>query len=239
MLVFGAIYLYLLFSNPKLPQLKDIHPLVLNEPKQLEIEEEAYTFDYYDNKYVIEPLADYELTGVVVSHNNIHAFGDIYHDESSVDIKDICVIWGENTKLLPFQSFTFYSEPWSCHVETKSMNEWSRFHMDKLSNTHLLSASPLVRNALEKVSIGDQVQLKGSLINYCHALFPSNKRKSSTIRTDTGNGACEVMMVTDFQLLKKNPNNREALRLSSRFLLILTFLTYCSLFIWDTYFQRK
>lgn len=238
-IVFGLLYSYLLNSYPHLPQKKDIHPFVLNDPEQFETEEDDYTFDYYKNKYLIEPVAEYTLSGVVVSHNNIHAFGDIYHDESSVDIKDICVIWGKNTELLPFESFTFYSEPWSCHVETKSTHEWSKFNLDNLSNTHLLSASPIIRKELEKVSIGDQVHLRGMLINYCHALSPSSKRKSSTIRTDTGNGACEVMMVTDFQMLKKNPHSRDSLRQVSRFFLVLSFIAYVSLFIWDTYLRGK
>ncbi len=49
---------------------------------------------------------------------------------------------------------------------------------------------------------GDQVHLKGWLVSYGIKDTPY-RRVSSTTRTDRGNGACETIFVTDFEVLKK------------------------------------
>ena len=56
-----------------------------------------------------------------------------------------------------------------------------------------------------KVRPGDQIYFKGYLVNYSQ---PANQffRGTSTVRDDTGNGACETVFVTDFKILKRaNP----------------------------------
>ncbi len=50
----------------------------------------------------MRPVADFELWGLVVSHNNPTAFYDIYHDRNSVDTRDLGVIWGENLRSADF-----------------------------------------------------------------------------------------------------------------------------------------
>ena len=55
---------------------------------------------------------------------------------------------------------------------------------------------------------GDQVRLRGVLAEYRN---PQNGffRSTSTTRDDTGNGACETIYVTDFEIVRKaNPGLR-------------------------------
>ena len=40
--------------------------------------------------------------------------------------------------------------------------------------------------------------LQGKLVNYSHDGLPA--RKSSLVRSDTGNGACEILYVTGFEV---------------------------------------
>jgi hypothetical protein len=49
---------------------------------------------------------------------------------------------------------------------------------------------------------GDHIRLKGMLVTYSN---PANGffRGTSTTRNDTGNGACETIFITDFELVKK------------------------------------
>ena len=49
--------------------------------------------------------------------------------------------------------------------------------------------------------VGDQIYFKGYLSNYSHN--QGFKRGTSTVRTDKGNGACETVFITDFQILKE------------------------------------
>jgi hypothetical protein len=48
------------------------------------------------------------------------------------------------------------------------------------------------------VHVGDQVHFRGYLVDYTG---PAGTRVSSTVRTDTGNGACEVVYVEGFEIL--------------------------------------
>lgn len=67
--------------------------------------------------------------------------------------------------------------------------------------------------ALKSAEIGDQVRFRGMLARYSHA--GGFQRGSSTTRTDTGNGACETVYLTSFEITRKsNPGWRLIHRLS-------------------------
>ena len=56
---------------------------------------------------------------------------------------------------------------------------------------------------LAAVVIGDQVQMRGMLINYHPVGSPDMRRSTSTVRTDKGDGACEVFLVQDISILAR------------------------------------
>jgi hypothetical protein len=72
--------------------------------------------------------------------------------------------------------------------------------MNELSNNHLLADDPLVKEAMMRARPGDHVRIKGMLARYRN---PANgfDRGTSTSRDDTGNGACETIYVTDFEVV--------------------------------------
>ena len=184
-----------------LPAAADIYPQSLAEPKQISISDEPFEFTYRGSSYLIEPIAEYQLSGLVVSHNDIEAFADIYHDENSVDVKDLCVIWGDNLRSDVFHEMKFWSEPWSCWYQAPTREIHRTFSGDNLSNNHLLASNESVRQAIMEASIGDQIQLEGKLVNYAPVSRPEWKRETSTVRNDQGNGACEVIFVDNFKII--------------------------------------
>jgi hypothetical protein len=186
----------------ELPDADDVLE-VDHAPIQEPTSEPKFDFEYSDKSYVVQPVAQYELWGLVVSHNNIAAIDDIYHDSSSVDLKDLCVIWGPNVEDNNYNKVKFWSEPWSCQFQTDDMEAFRAFSKDALSNNHLLSDDPEVRSKIRQARIGDQIHLTGWLVNYYPVGLPDHVRKSSTIRTDTGNGACEVVFVKSFEILAR------------------------------------
>lgn len=194
-------------SHFKRKELGDVGALleeVKNEPQQQKTSEQAFVFDYRGKDYNVDPVAEYELYGLVVTHNDIHAFSDIYHDKDSVDIKDICVIWGENAESDTYKEVQFWSEPWTCWTRW-GVGEAIGFSLRDLSNNHLLSNDAYVRDTIYQMQIGDQIYLKGLLVNYSQAGHPNFVRKSSLNRDDEGNGACEVLFVEEAKILKKGP----------------------------------
>lgn len=66
--------------------------------------------------------------------------------------------------------------------------------LDKLANTHAIPASDAVAHSLAQLRRGDAVVLSGYLVT---AVGHDGWRWSSSLRrTDTGAGACELMLVT-------------------------------------------
>ena len=76
----------------------EILPELLQEPAQGATDRAPFSFDYKGKQCRVRPVASYELWGLVVSHNDIKSVADIYHDTSSVDTKDLCVLWGESLR---------------------------------------------------------------------------------------------------------------------------------------------
>ncbi len=186
------------FLKQRLPTVTNIYPQMLAEPVQTSTSREPFIFDYRGQRYDVEPAAEYLLSGLVVSHNNIDSLADIYHDDDSVDLKDLCIIWGKNLESEDFHKVDFWSNAWTCN--------WSyygdvQFSNREVSNNHLLAADKHVQDTIRDIRIGDQVILQGMLVDYS----PEGtdwKRISSRTRDDTENGACEVMFVEAAEIVR-------------------------------------
>lgn len=190
-------------------------------PQQTPVLQPPFEFNYHDQEFVIQPVADYELSGLVVTHNDISSITDAYHDSKSVDFRDICVVWGANVGSGVFRRFDFWSEPWSCHLRPKDSNAEQSFDFSALSNNHFLSGQQHIRELIRSIHIGDQIRLQGKLINYWPKGRPDLIRRTSTIRTDTGNGACEVLWVENAQVLHRGETNWHTFRSYGRYLLVV------------------
>ena len=66
-----------------------------------------------------------------------------------------------------------------------------------------LASNEDIRQTLSSVNNGDQVALKGLLVNYAPSEYPERIRKSSTVRGDEGDGACEVLYVEEATILQR------------------------------------
>lgn len=190
-------------QKDRLPDHSTLASQVDQEPLQTRTSSTPFNFQYRGEDYWIEPVADYELWGMVVTHNNITGITDIMHTKDSVDIKDICVLWGSNTRNNDYQRMNFSSGDFICYYQYPY---GVSFQSDEISNNHLLSDNEKIREAIRQTHIGDQIHLRGMLINYSWKSHPGWMRRTSTTRQDTGNGACEVVFVSDFEILR-TPNH--------------------------------
>lgn len=241
-LIIPALFVVAIWSyreKSSYPRQSEIREELNQEPVQTETERRNYTISYRGNDYGIQPLAEYEIWGLVVAKNNINAFDDIYHSADSVDIQDLCVVWGENLDLLKLRQVKFWSEPFSCHIDIEDRDIWAWFNQQQLSNSHLLSDDESVRKTIRRVEIGDQIRLSGTLIAYHPAGASEQLRKSSLRRDDEGNGACEVMMVEEAEILHA-PNStwRAVFRIGSEALVVLL-LFKVLLFLFLPYLEFK
>jgi len=187
------------FKKGALPDYRAIQRELYRPPAQNEMFMAAFSFPYRGVTYHVKPVADYELRGLVVSHNDINAIADIYHTKDSIDTKDVCVLWGANLGTNDYRSVKFWNGPWTCYYRHAGD---TAFDGTGLSNNHLITDSDAVRRAIDGVRVGDQIHLKGLLVNYQPAGV-AWWRNTSTVRTDTGNGACEVVFVKELRTLEQ------------------------------------
>ncbi len=234
-----VVFYYASVQIEAMPAPEEINSLLDNEPRQEIINKESFDFSYRGRDYLIEPIAEYEIWGLVVTHNDITDFIDIYHDVDSVDIRDICVLWGDNVKHGVYNNFNFWSEPWTCFFQAEDWAYMKLFNQAQISNSHLLSANPKVREAILNTRVGDQIHLSGKLINYAPKDKPMWFRKSSTEREDTGNGACEVIMVEKFSILKRANTFWHGIYTGSLNTLIMLAVVIPGLFLYTGYKETQ
>lgn len=172
-------------------------PALKRGPAQAATARPPFDFPYRGRACRVRPVAEYELWGLVVSHNDIHSVADIYHDRSSVDTKDLCVVWGENLSRDDYRAVEFESGPFTCYFR---FAEGVRFDMTGASNNHLITDRPEVRDAIAGVRVGDQIHLRGLLVDYQMDDWEGFWRQSSTVREDSG---CEVVFVESLEILRR------------------------------------
>lgn len=200
-----------------------IDPALLEEPSQTLTQREPFEFVYRGHAVRVRPVADYELWGLVVSHNNIRSVADIYHDSSSVDTKDLCVVWGSNLQSGALDQVEFESGPWTCYYRYPP---GVRFRASQMSNNHLVTDQAALRAALDDVRVGDQIHVKGALVDYQVDDWREFWRRSSRVRTDGGNGACEVLFFDELEVLVRGTPFWYALYRGALFLLALVPLLF-------------
>ena len=205
LIILVILYFYSRYKVKELPDARQIASELRVDPKQTAINPYKFKFDYRGETYLVDAIADYEIAGLIVSHNDITAWYDIYHTKDSVDTKDLCLIWGNNVDGNHYHNVKFYNESVSCHFHINDQDTYVKFNPGQLSNNHLISDSEAIRKSIASARVGDQILMKGYLVNYSSNTNPEFVRRTSTTRKDTAGGACEVVFVNEFEILKKYP----------------------------------
>lgn len=193
-------WLWAWWQTRQLPERAQLLPELSAAPRQQPTGAGEFTFAYRGAEYVVQPVASYELRGLVVTHNDPAGLGDLTHDETSVDTKDLCVIWGPNLADDDYRRVSYESSPTWCWYSYRGDDV--RFDPTAIANNHLVTDRDDLRAVLERVHVGDQVRFKGLLVNYRDRRHPGAWRSSSTRRDDSGGGACEVVFFDELEVLR-------------------------------------
>jgi len=182
-----------------------VAPSLLSPPLQRPVHTPPFTVSNNGTDYRIAPRYQYDLHGLVVSyahHNGNFSLHRLWNDH--INVADVCVVWSENANASDLNRFEFWNGEFTCNFHTKDTRAWKRFRQDQISNNHLLTDDSRILNKIKQVRIGDQVHIRGWLVNYSNdeGVF----RSTSTTRTDTGNGACETIYLKDFEILQSLDN---------------------------------
>ncbi|MBN2189816.1 MAG: hypothetical protein JW728_01220 [Candidatus Aureabacteria bacterium] len=222
----GAIFLYAhFFKAGELPGKGEILPQLYREPGQVKCSMSPFEVKSGKLTYTIRPLYDYRLYGMIVSQHRSSSWWDYYHRvwKDTLNIKDIGVLWGSNLKNEVYKEMKFKSGSWTLYWYYPNAEVRSRFNETHGSNNHLLATDGAVIDAINKARTGDQVYFEGCLAEYS---YPGWSRGTSVSRNDTGSGACEVVFVTKFEILKQANIFWRKIEFYCKTALIISFLLY-------------
>ena len=196
-LLIVSFYLFPLPEHTEIiPHIKDLSPVI--EP----IKKEPYKTDFDGVTYKITPLYSYEAYGVIVEHYDSDNWLDVIHEGDPAQTKDICIVWGENIKNDIYRKVKYSHGEFTCFVETDSREVWQQFNQNELTNNHLIPANDELEKLLKKTKIGDQVYIKGMLVNYEILDEDGNKVRWRTTSSTMEDRDCEVVFVEDYEIIK-------------------------------------
>jgi len=208
-----------------LPESMEFVPEINNQPYQKAIHKLPFPIEMSGVRYIIEPLYEYDLYGMVVSfnhHDGNYGLHKLWNDH--LNIADFCIVWRETATSPYLNRLNFWNGQFTCNVSTGDSEAWSNFKMNQLSNNHLLSDDKFIRKTLQKISVGDQIRITGWLSNY--RAEGGSVRGTSLTREDKGNGACETIYVERIEILKPYTSSWRWLMNFSLAVLILWVVVY-------------
>ena len=145
-------------------------------------------------RWTLTPRATYQITARILGVER-------YHVDFLAPLvpEDLALGWGpmsdnrvlNNMEITQSNRFFFWRSPRSAPISKEVIISHS-------ANTHVIPESPLIARQLSRLRPGQVVTLSGLLVD--------GKRddgawiNSSLVRTDTGAGACEVMLVQDLSV---------------------------------------
>lgn len=188
-------------SFPKPSSYRDEFIDVFSEPIQTETTELPFSTKIKSYRFFLTPMADYDISAVVVSTKRYHQGID-----AKVVPLDLGVCWGdvakeENRKKIKFQQYLRFL--------TYRFKEDIPFSMEYLSthagNIHIIPANSRIKRVMFSLKRNDKVRLKGYLVKVIaqNQKYSYYHRGTSLTRDDTGDGACELMWVKEVQKGKK------------------------------------
>jgi hypothetical protein len=162
--------------------------LAQEEPRQTDI---AHGEKVQMGQWTLTVRATYEVTARVLAR-------EPYHFDALSDLipEDLALGWGPMSDNLVLQTIEisqanrFYF--WHATAKTPIAREIIIAHS---ANTHVIPQNSLIARQLARLRPGEVVTLSGELVDAVRA--DGHWIKTSMVRTDTGAGACEVLLVTD------------------------------------------
>jgi hypothetical protein len=204
-----ALLIISFIQQNKLPPKNEILKSVYLDPIQDQTSKSAFNIEKGGITYSIKPHYSYEINGLVVAQYDSENWLDVFHKNDLINTRDLCLVWGSNVKTDVFHKYRYKHGEFTCFLKFDGSYEdyvrpENQFSFSQISNNHLLPATQAIHNEMKKTNIGDQVSFSGYLVDYSYDVGQGEwQRTTSTTRGDEGNGACEIVYVTNFKILKR------------------------------------
>lgn len=193
-------------SNQKLKKENTIYTENKNffeAPIQKEASGEKEKIIIGGKEITIEKLYSYEVSGRVVQ---TYEYKDYYYGDETYNTiakKDVGIVWGNLVQDDILKNIKFSMNGARFLKYTYRRGAWEKklgSPIKKLcSNNHLISNDETITSLIKQIKKNDYIKISGYLIN---AYWDNSYLTTSISRDDEGNGACEVVYVTDIKWYK-------------------------------------
>lgn len=233
-----VIYGITFFTRNNYRGITEIVPETLKDPVQKPVSSlKPVTFSKDGYAYELLPRFDYTVSALLVHKLNYKRFS--IYKYASVFPMDVSLVWGSNlaTKVYQSEKLRFWQDGRFTYWQYEAGLE---VNPSEIANEHLIVNDQTIERKMNSLNVGDQVKIKGKLVDVVATNTgqvnidrpPLYKWQTSTIRNDSGAGACEIIYVEDIDILKKgNPVSYSLFNLSFYGLVLLVFWFIIELFI--------
>jgi hypothetical protein len=152
------------------------------------------------DRFTMIPLAEYKISGVVVSRESYSSDWD-----GEISPIDLAIAWGKLADPVSGRYVTYcQGSRWYHYKWREGAPVDNSYIASHSSNNHIIPASENICRAIKTIRRKDRVVLKGLLVN----LRGTSKGRTVTwntslSRTDTGNGSCELFYVSHVRIETK------------------------------------
>ncbi len=195
-----ALFVFTFTKIDDLPAKEDLKDLVYKQPVQEEVDFSIEPFDMEKDKFIykISPRYHYEISGILVADYVYDNWLDIFRKKDPLYKKDICLIWGYNAESENYAKGSFRYVNGGCIWETE---EDVVFNNNEISMNHLLPSDEKIEELMKQAGPGDQVHIKGYLVNYQVIGLDTNFYVNTSSSRD--DNRFEVIYVTEFNILSE------------------------------------
>lgn len=158
------------------------------------IQEQSEVAPWQHGEYLVTPLASYDVTARVLSKKDY-----TWDKSSALSPVDFALGWGVMSDSAVLSDLRVSQSGRWFYVYWKNANVDTNQVMTHSANTHILPATPEIARKVKNVQHNQVVHLRGYLVQV-------TKRdgflwRSSLSRGDTGDGSCEVLWVTEVEVV--------------------------------------
>lgn len=203
------------YSFPQISSFSKEEIVTKNNPVQIDLKGDEYIKAYGEkNEYILNLMAEYSLSGMVVTKNSNFWFRDIMRNRfDDICLLDLGIVWGDlaSDKKELYKHWKFKSHKTlgqSRRIEWREKPPYNNADIrGNISHTHIIPANSNVMGGLLKIRKNDIVKLDGYLVD----IYTDTNEivaKTSLSRTDLdstsrGYGSCEDMYVKQVQIGNK------------------------------------